>query len=134
MDLLENVTRNKIQIAIRNNAVLVNEKPIKPNYKVRPNDVIFLLLPKKDPDSNGEVKPEDIPLDIRYEDDDVMVIYKPPGMVVHPGLGNPSGTLVNAVAWHLRSQTLPLLAGNPANRPGLVHRIDKKYFWIDGGC
>ncbi|MBP7184410.1 MAG: hypothetical protein KBA06_02800, partial [Saprospiraceae bacterium] len=61
MDRLENVTRNKIQIAIRNNAVLVNEKPIKPNYKVRPNDVIFLLLPKKDPDSNGEVKPEDIP-------------------------------------------------------------------------
>ena len=121
MDRIERTTRNRIQNAIKAGAIRVNGKLVKANYKVRPNDDISLVLPK--PPRSGEIVPENIPLDIRYEDDDLLVLYKPPGMVVHPGIGNHSGTLVNALAYHF--QQLPVLKGNAPDRPGLVHRIDK---------
>ncbi len=117
----ERITRNRIQQAIRNGSVLVNGEPVKPNYKIRPKDVVTLMLPK--PPRENHIIPEDIPLDIRYEDDDVLVIFKPPGLVVHPGVGNHSGTLVNALAYHFRD--LPVMEGNLSDRPGIVHRIDK---------
>lgn len=119
---LEGISRNKIQNGIRAGAVRINGDPIKPNHKIKPGQVITILLPKP-PDLGERIIPENIPLDIRYEDNDVMIIYKPFGMVVHPGIGNSSGTLVNALAWHL--QNLPVMAGNTPDRPGLVHRIDK---------
>ncbi len=122
-DKLEKVSRNRIQNAIRAGAITVNEKEVKPNYKVKPNDSIKILLPK--PSGEFKVIPEDIPLDIRYEDDDVMVVYKPNGLVVHPGHGNPSGTLVNALAYYFKQDDLPVMEGNSADRPGIVHRIDK---------
>ncbi|HUR31260.1 MAG TPA: RluA family pseudouridine synthase [Saprospiraceae bacterium] len=121
---LEGISRNKIQNGIRAGAVKVDGESIKPNHKVKPGQTITILLPKP-PDLGETIIPENIPLDIRYEDDDVMVIYKPPGLVVHPGIGNYSGTLVNALAWHMQHNVLPILAGNSADRPGLVHRIDK---------
>ncbi|MEM7104179.1 MAG: RluA family pseudouridine synthase [Bacteroidota bacterium] len=121
VDRVERVTRNKVQNAIRAGAVLVNDKQIKPNYKIKPNDVITIVLPTV-PKEKGVI-PEDIPLDIRYEDDDLIVLHKPAGMVVHPGVGNHSGTLVNALAHHFKS--LPVMKGNQPDRPGLVHRIDK---------
>ncbi len=122
MDRIMNITRNKIQNVIRSGGVLVNDKPIKPNYKVRPSDNIVIVLPE--PPGEYAVEPEDIPLNIVYEDDDVMVINKPAGMVVHPGLGNKTGTLVNALAHYFKFE-LPIKEGNIADRPGLVHRIDK---------
>lgn len=121
---LEGISRNKIQNGIRAGAVKVDGESIKPNHKIKPGQTITILLPKP-PDLGESIIPEDIPLDIRYEDDDVMVIYKPPGLVVHPGIGNKSGTLVNALAWHLQHSTMPVMAGNAPDRPGLVHRIDK---------
>ena len=121
---LEGISRNKIQNGIRAGAVLVDGLPIKPNHKLKPGQTITILLPKP-PDLGETVTPENIPLDIRYEDNDVMVIYKPPGLVVHPGVGNYSGTLVNALAWHFQHSSLPVMEGNSADRPGLVHRIDK---------
>src|SRR6478735_255079 len=90
---LEGVSRNKIQNGIRAGAVLVDGEAVKPNHKLKPGQNITILLPKP-PDLGESVIPENIPLDIRYEDDDLMIIYKPAGMVVHPGVGNPSGTLV----------------------------------------
>ena len=120
MDRLPNVSRNKLQKAIQEGYVRVNEEPIKPNYKVRPNDVIRIALPE--PPRDTDVVPEDIPLDIRYEDEHVLVVYKPAGMVVHPAYNNWSGTLVNALAYHFKN--LPEMEGNDG-RPGLVHRIDK---------
>ena len=122
---LEKVTRTRIQRAIKSNAVLVNGKYIKSNYKVRPNDLILIVLPEE-PREKKYAEPEDIPLDIRYEDEHLMVIYKPAGMVVHPGSGNYTGTLVNGLAYYLKSSNvLPTLPGNDLSRPGLVHRIDK---------
>ena len=118
MDRIQNATRNKIQNGIRNGFVLVNELVRKANYKVRPGDVITVNFPTEPRDT--DVVPEDIPLDIRYEDDDVLVVYKPAGMVVHPAYQNWTGTLVNALAFHF--QNLP---ENRDGRPGLVHRIDK---------
>ncbi|MEO5905260.1 MAG: RluA family pseudouridine synthase, partial [Saprospiraceae bacterium] len=102
----------------------VDGESIKPNHKIKPNQTITILLPKP-PDLGERIVPEDIPLDIRYEDNDVMVIHKPPGLVVHPGIGHDTGTLVNALAFHLQKTIMPVMAGNSADRPGLVHRIDK---------
>ncbi len=123
MDRLMRISRNKVQNACHAGAVLVNDKPIKPNYKVRPLDVITIVLAH--PPSTSGVVAEEIPLDIRYEDDDIIVLYKQPGLVVHPGLGVKSGTLVNGIAHYLQNKQLPVMEGNEPDRPGLVHRIDK---------
>lgn len=120
MNRIENTSRNRIQNAIDAGSVLVNDKPVRASYKVRPLDVITVVLP--DPPRDTEVYPEDIPLDIIYEDDDVLLVNKEAGMVVHPGYNNYTGTLVNALTHHLNQ--LPTLPGN-TGRPGLVHRIDK---------
>lgn len=116
----ENTSRNRIQNAIDAGNVLVNGKVVKASYKVKPLDVISMVLPH--PPRDTEVYPENIPLDIVYEDDDVILVNKPAGMVVHPGFNNYSGTLVNALVYHARQ--LPQMPGNDG-RPGLVHRIDK---------
>ncbi len=116
----ENTSRNRIQNAIDAGNVLVNEKTVKASYKVKPFDVISVVLPH--PPRDTEVYPENIPLNIIYEDDDVILVNKPAGMVVHPGFNNYTGTLVNALVYHV--QQLPQLPGNDG-RPGLVHRIDK---------
>lgn len=118
MNLIENATRNKIQQAAEAGCILVNETPVKSNYKVKPFDVIRILLPH--PPYEHLLEPEDIPIDIVYEDQHLLVVNKPAGMVVHPGHGNYSGTLVNALAFHFKN--LPM---NSSERPGLVHRIDK---------
>lgn len=124
LNKLLNVTRNRIQAAIKEEAVTVNDKPVKANYKVRPLDKITMVLDYKE-GPPGEVIPEDIPLDIKYEDEDLLVLEKPPGMVVHPGISNYSGTLVNALTHYLSMKDLPVLPGNSPDRAGLVHRIDK---------
>ncbi|MCZ2102438.1 MAG: RluA family pseudouridine synthase [Chitinophagales bacterium] len=124
MDRLERVSRTRVQNAISIGCVLVNDKPVKASYKIRPGDEIALVLPS-DPDDIVSVPPEPIPLDIVYEDDHLMVINKPAGLVVHPGVGNTSGTLVNGLLYHFQNQALPVMKGNSADRPGLVHRIDK---------
>jgi 23S rRNA pseudouridine1911/1915/1917 synthase len=124
LNKLLNVTRNRIQSAIRDGAVTVNDKAVKANYKVRPLDRISLEMDYKE-NAPGEVIPEDIPLDIVYEDEDLLVLEKPPGMVVHPGISNYSGTLVNALTHYLKVNDLPVLPGNTPDRAGLVHRIDK---------
>jgi len=120
MDRLPNVTRTKIQTGIHDGFVKVNEKSIKPNYKVHPKDVITIAFPE--PPRDTEVIPENIPLDIVYEDEHLLVINKAAGMVVHPAYQNWTGTLVNALTYHF--QNLPQMPGNDG-RPGLVHRIDK---------
>jgi 23S rRNA pseudouridine1911/1915/1917 synthase len=117
---LPNVTRTKIQAGIREGFVKVNEKLTKPNYKIHPGDVITVSFPE--PPHANEVIPENIALHIVYEDDDLLVVDKPVGMVVHPAHQNWSGTLVNALAYHFKN--LPEMSGNEG-RPGLVHRIDK---------
>ena len=120
MHRVENASRNRIQNAIDLGNVLVNDKEIKPSYRVKPLDVISVVLPH--PPRDTEVYPEDIPLDIAFEDDDVLIVNKPAGLVVHPGYNNYTGTLVNGLVFHF--QQLPTLPGNDG-RPGLVHRIDK---------
>ena len=120
MHRIENASRNRIQNAIDSGSVLVNDKPVKASYKVKPRDVISVVLPH--PPRDTEVYPENIPLEMVYEDDDVILVNKPAGMVVHPGYNNYTGTLVNALVYHF--QKLPQLPGNDG-RPGLVHRIDK---------
>ncbi len=120
MARLPNVTRTKIQDGIHDGFVKVNDKNIKPNYKVHPNDIITVSFPE--PPRDTEVLPENIPLNIVYEDNHLLVINKPAGMVVHPAYQNWSGTLVNALTYHF--QNLPQMPGNDG-RPGLVHRIDK---------
>ncbi len=122
MSRIEGATRNKVQQAIDNEMVLVNEKPVKNNYKVKPNDRI-VVFDNRSPEGT-DIVPENIPLNIVYEDDSLLIINKPPGMVVHPGSGNPNGTLVNAVAYYLKQQN-PNLDENELTRFGLVHRIDK---------
>lgn len=117
---LQHSSRNRIQKAAEAGFVHVNDKPVKSNYKVRPGDVVTLMLDR--PHYDTTIEPEDIPLDIVYEDDQLMVINKPAGLVVHPGCGNFHGTLVNAIAWHLRN--LPSYDPNDP-QVGLVHRIDK---------
>jgi len=120
MDRLPNVTRTKIQGGIEEGFIRVNEKVVKSNYRVHPSDVVTVSLPQ--PPRDTDVKPENIPLNIVYEDAWLMIINKPAGMVVHPAYQNWSGTLVNALAYHFES--LPEMPGNDG-RPGLVHRIDK---------
>ncbi|MGN6341682.1 MAG: RluA family pseudouridine synthase [Ginsengibacter sp.] len=122
MGRIEGATRNKIQQAIEAERVMLNDHPVKSNYKVRPLDKI-IIYQDYSPETT-DIIPEDIPLKIVYEDDDVLVIDKDPGMVVHPGSGNPSGTLVNAVAFHLKKQN-PQINEETLARFGLVHRIDK---------
>ena len=124
MDKMLKASRNRIQNGLKAGAIQVNEKEVKSNYKVRPGDVITLVLPRE-PSEKSPVIPQDIPLDIIYEDSDILVVNKEAGMVVHPGIGNRSGTLVNALAHHLTGQKMPVMEGNLADRPGLVHRIDK---------
>ncbi|HSJ68438.1 MAG TPA: RluA family pseudouridine synthase [Anditalea sp.] len=119
-DKIANATRNKVQGAIDDGFIKVNGANIKSNYKIKPGDVITVLL--EHPPRESEVIPEDIPLEIIFEDDYLLVVNKPPGMVVHPAHGNWTGTLVNALAYHFSK--LPELPGN-SGRPGLVHRIDK---------
>jgi len=117
---IENASRNKIQEAAAAGGIRVNDNPVKANYKVKPGEIVTVVMSY--PPREIEIIPQDIPLNIVYEDDHLLVVNKNPGMVVHPGYGNYSGTLVNALAWHLKD--LPLFnADDP--RPGLVHRIDK---------
>lgn len=124
MDRLEHVTRNRIQNACRAQLILVENKPVKPNFKVKPNQVISIYMPKA-PLEPGLVLPEEMDLDIRYEDDDLLILHKPPGLVVHPGIGNFNGTLVNGLVHYFKENVLPVMPGDPPDRPGLVHRIDK---------
>lgn len=117
---LENVSRTRIQNAANAGNILVNNNPVKPNYRVKPNDIVQVVLPN--PPREIELIPQNIPINIVYEDEDVIVVNKEPGMVVHPAYGNYTGTLVNALMWHFRD--LPLFQAGEL-RPGLVHRIDK---------
>jgi 23S rRNA pseudouridine1911/1915/1917 synthase len=119
-DRLENSSRTRIQNAANAGNILVNNNPVKPNYKVKPGDIVQVVLPA--PPREIELIPENIPLNIVYEDDDVLVVNKEPGMVVHPAYGNYTGTLVNALMWHFKD--LPLF-NTGESRPGLVHRLDK---------
>ncbi len=120
MDRLVNATRSRLQNGIAAESILVNDKPTKNNYRVKPLDVITIVYAT--PPRDTEIYPENIPLNIIYEDEAVLIVNKAAGMVVHPGFGNYTGTLVNALVYHL--QNLPsMLAEIP--RPGLVHRIDK---------
>lgn len=119
-DRMESTSRTRIQNAANAGCIHVNNNPVKPNYKVKPGDVVQVVLPT--PPREIELIPENIPLNIVYEDDDVVVVNKEPGMVVHPGYGNYTGTLVNALMWHFKD--LPLFSSGES-RPGLVHRIDK---------
>ncbi|MDR0437479.1 MAG: RluA family pseudouridine synthase [Bacteroidales bacterium] len=114
---LKNAIRNKIQNAAHAGNILVNDKPVKPNYKVRPNDVISVVMSY--PPNETEIVPENIPLDIVYEDADILIVNKSPEMVVHPGFGNWCGTLVNALAYYFQNNGLDVPS------PYLVHRIDK---------
>ena len=118
MNLIPNATRNKIQNAATAGDIYVNDVPVKSNYRVKPLDVVRIMLTH--PPFENRVDPENIPLDIVYEDDTLLLINKPAGFVVHPGHGNYTGTLVNALAYHF--ENLPM---NSSERPGLVHRIDK---------
>lgn len=120
MDRIANASRNRVQNAIDGETILVNDKPTKANYRVRPMDKITLFLPN--PPRNEDILPEDIALEIVYEDTQLLLVNKPAGMVVHPAYGNWTGTLVNALVHHFRH--LPT-SKNGAIRPGLVHRIDK---------
>ena len=119
-NLMAHTSRNRIQQAAKADCILVNDRPVKSNYRVHPRDVISILLPR--PVHVFELIAEDIPLDIVYEDEDVIVINKPAGMVVHPAVGNFTGTLVNALLWHFQGQKT---ATGEEVKPLLVHRIDK---------
>ncbi|MBR1625939.1 MAG: RluA family pseudouridine synthase, partial [Bacteroidales bacterium] len=123
---IENASRNKIQQAARNNCIKVNGKTVKPNYKVKPEDVIQIFLPTEPRDI--EIIPQNIPLDIVYEDNDLLIVNKPSQMVVHPAYGNYDSTLVNALTYYLNKDDLAKDPENPNSiktRPLLVHRIDK---------
>ena len=118
MSLIQNATRNKIQTAATEGNIFVNDVIVRSNYKVKANDVVRVML--SHPPFENHIIPENIPLNIVYEDDALLLINKEPGMVVHPGHGNYTGTLVHALAYHF--DNLPM---NSSERPGLVHRIDK---------
>lgn len=118
MNKVENATRNKIQKAAKDGNIYVNDTVVKQNYKVKAGDVVTVLF--EHPPYELLLTPEDLPIDIVYEDDAVLVVNKEAGMVVHPGHGNYSGTLINALTFHFDN-----LPNNSSNRPGLVHRIDK---------
>lgn len=121
IDRIPNTSRNKIQEAAKSGFVKVNSKVVKSNYKVKPGDEVTVELPY--PVREIELIPQDIPLDVVYEDEEVIVVNKQANIVVHPGYGNYSGTLVNALVYHF--QNLPVAKGNTPDRPGLVHRLDK---------
>lgn len=125
MNRTPNATRSKIQQSAENGSILVNGKPVKSNYKVKPFDVISVVLAH--PPREIELIPENIPLDIVYEDDDIIFVNKKAGMVVHPGYGNYRGTLVNAMVYHFQNlpSSLQSTSKEGAMRPGLVHRLDK---------
>lgn len=116
---IEHATRTKVQKGIEIGSVLVNNRVVKSNYQVKPNDVVTVVLPE--PPRNPELIPENIPVNIVYEDQELMVVNKEAGMVVHPGYNNYTGTLVNALLYHIRN----LPEHGDEGRPGLVHRIDK---------
>ena len=118
MNFVENATRTKIQAAAKNGSIKVNGVVVKSNYKVKPSDEIKVLF--EYPPHENLLVAQNIDLDIVYEDDDLVVVNKPAGMVVHPGHGNYSGTLINALIYHFEN-----LPKNSSNRPGLVHRLDK---------
>ena len=141
VDRIVGTSRNRIQRAAEGGFILVNGRPEKVSYKVKPLDVVQVMMDR--PRHSTEIVPEDIPLDIIYEDEDLLVVNKPAGMVVHPGHGNYTGTLVNALAHHLLSEGIEMDLGTSANdtdddgeeasdtpsfqqRCGLVHRIDKE--------
>lgn len=115
---VENATRNKVQRAIRDGHVLVDGQPARPSHQIAPGEIVSISLPRPPPQ---EALPEDIPLDIVFEDDLLLVVNKPAGMVTHPAYGNYTGTLVNALLHHTRG----LSAAGDALRPGIVHRLDK---------
>lgn len=117
---LESTSRNKIQNAAKAGNILVNDKPVKSNYKIKPGDVVSIVMAH--PPREIELIPENIPLNILFEDEDILIVNKEAGMVVHPGYGNYTGTLVNALVYHF--QDLPKQNGEDI-KPGLVHRIDK---------
>ena len=119
MNFVENATRTKIQAAAKSGSIQVNGNVVKSNYKVKPKDEIKVLF--EFPPNENELLPENIELNIVYEDKELVVVNKPAGMVVHPGHGNYSGTLINALIYHFKH-----LPNNSSNRPGLVHRIDKE--------
>ncbi len=121
MDRIPNTSRTKLQLAATNGNIRVNTQTVKPNYRVKPGDDISIVLPY--PQREIELIPQDIPLDILYEDDTIIIVNKQSEMVVHPGYGNYSGTLVNALVYHF-DQLPPNKDGMP-HRPGLVHRLDK---------
>ena len=124
MNRLNGMSRNRLQNAIKAGNVKVDDKDIKPNFKIKPGHVIKVLMPKPPSDESGLV-PEKMALDIRYEDDDLLIVHKPSGMVVHPGIGHRTGTLGNGLAYHLGLDSIPELGANYQDRVGLVHRIDK---------
>ncbi|OQX96514.1 MAG: RNA pseudouridine synthase [Bacteroidetes bacterium 4572_117] len=117
---IENISRHRIQESAKTRNILVNEKAVKSNYKVRPDDVISIVF--EYPPREIKIVAENIPLDIVYEDDELLLVNKPAGMVVHPSFGHYSGTLLNALAYHLRDNEL---FKSDEERPGLIHRIDK---------
>ena len=118
MNFVENATRTKIQAAAKDGSIRVNGQVVKSNYKVRPLDEIKVLF--EYPPTENLLLPENIDLNIVFEDDDIVVVNKPAGIVVHPGHGNQTGTLINGLIYHFDN-----LPNNSSNRPGLVHRIDK---------
>lgn len=117
---IANVSRNKIQNAAKSGSILVNEQPIKSSYKIRPNDIISVVLPN--PPRDTQIYPENIPIEIVFEDTEIMIVNKHAGMVVHPAYGNYTGTLVNAILHHLGAA---IIQEDRESRAGLVHRIDK---------
>lgn len=117
---MTNASRTKIQYACDEGSVLVNDKPVKSSYKVKPEDIISVVLP--DPPRITDITAENIPIDIVYEDETILIVNKEAGMVVHPAYANYSGTLINALLYHF--ENLPLNNGQES-RPGLIHRIDK---------
>ena len=124
LDRVEKLSRTKIQECIKEGRVLVNGERIKSSYRVRPSDKVTFYQQART--ITDPVAPEDIPIEVYYEDDDLMVVHKPPGMVVHPGIGNHNGTLVNAIAFYLKGKKLPIKDKIYLDRPGIVHRIDKE--------
>ncbi|MBX2928614.1 MAG: RluA family pseudouridine synthase [Saprospiraceae bacterium] len=124
IDRMQRVSRNRLQNAIRAGSIRVDGQEIKPNFKVKPGQSITVLVPKP-PHDGVRIVPQPIPIDIIYEDDDLLVLNKTPGMVVHPGVGHWRGTLVNALAYHFQKNKVPTVGDGKDNRVGLVHRIDK---------
>ena len=120
VNCMSQISRNRIQEAAAANCIFVNGKPVKSNYRVKPDDVISIMLAY--PPSDFEIIPEDIPINIVYEDEDILLVNKPAGLVVHPGVGNVHGTLLNALAWYFKDKPR-FNVSDP--RLGLVHRIDK---------